>query len=144
MRQFGNWKPLKNDGKCLLLHLKSSFCSQDSIVFVAIFTCIQFFKLLFDQKDKVNFKIYVTTWLKNKCNTHISRSKGNQIMKFGQLIEYIMRNIFIEKSYIKCGGETILRPFSKKSKLSISLDQQFKVLYSLFLLYANLRAIEIQ
>ena len=44
-------------------------------------------------------------------------------MKFGQLIEYNMRNIFDEKSYTKCGGETILRPFSKKSKLSISLDQ---------------------
>ena len=27
-----------------------------------------------------------------------SRSKGNQTMKFGQFIEYIMRNIFHEKS----------------------------------------------
>ena len=44
-------------------------------------------------------------------------------MKFGQLIEYIMRNIFVEKSYTKCNGETISGPFSKKSKLSISLDQ---------------------
>ena len=53
----------------------------------------------------------------------ISRSKGNPTMKFGQLIEYNLRNIFLEKSYTKCGGETIPRPFSKKSKLSISLDQ---------------------
>ena len=53
----------------------------------------------------------------------ISRSKGNQAMKFGQLIEYNMRNIFVEKSYSKCAGETIPRPLSKKSKLSISLDQ---------------------
>ena len=37
---------------------------------------------------------------------NISRSKGNQIMTFGQLIECNMRNIFPEKSYIKCGGET--------------------------------------
>ena len=59
---------------------------------------------------------------------NISRSKGNQTMKFGQLIECNMRNIFLEKSYTKCGGETIPRPFSKKSKLSISLDQQSKVL----------------
>ena len=44
-------------------------------------------------------------------------------MKFGQLIEYNMKNIFVEKSYIKCAGETIPRPLSKKSKLSISLDQ---------------------
>ena len=64
-------------------------------------------------------------------------------MKFGQLIEYKMRNIFVEKSCTKCSGETIHRPLSKKSKLSISLDQQCKVLNSLFVLYANLRAIEI-
>ena len=54
---------------------------------------------------------------------NILRSNGTQTMKFGQLIEYNMRNIFVEKSYIKCGRETIPRPFSKKSKLSISLDQ---------------------
>ena len=44
-------------------------------------------------------------------------------MKFGQSIEYKMWNIFVEKSYTKCGGETIPRPFSKKSKLSIPLGQ---------------------
>ena len=44
-------------------------------------------------------------------------------MNFGQLIEYNTRNNFVDKSYAKCGGETIPRPFSKKSKLSISLDQ---------------------
>ena len=49
-------------------------------------------------------------------------------MKFGQLIEYTMRNYFFEKSYTKCGGETIPRPFSKKSKLSISTDQHSIVL----------------
>ena len=64
-------------------------------------------------------------------------------MKFGQLIEYNMRNIFVEKSYTKCAGETIPRSLSKKSKLSTSLDQWCKVLNSLFLLYANLRAIQI-
>ena len=51
---------------------------------------------------------------------NISRSKGNQTMKFGQLIECNMRNIFLEKSYTKCGGETSPRPFSGKLKLSIS------------------------
>ena len=34
-------------------------------------------------------------------------------MKFAQLIEYNIRNIFLEKSYIKCGREICLRPFSK-------------------------------
>ena len=43
----------------------------------------------------------------------ISTSKDNLTMKFGQLIEYNMRHISVEKSYTKCGGETISRPFSK-------------------------------
>ena len=54
---------------------------------------------------------------------NISRCKNNQTIKFGQLIEYNMRNIFLEKSYTKYTGETIPRPFSKKLKFSISLDQ---------------------
>ena len=74
---------------------------------------------------------------------NISRSKGSHTMKFGQLIEYNKRNIFLEKSYTKCAGETILRPFSKNSKLSISLDQESKVLCGLFLLYVKLRVIKI-
>ena len=37
-------------------------------------------------------------------------------MKFGQLIEYNMWNIFVEKSYTKYSGETIPRPLSKKIK----------------------------
>ena len=53
----------------------------------------------------------------------MSRSKGNQTMKFGQLIEYNMRKIFVEKLYTKCARETIPRYLSKISKLSISLDQ---------------------
>ena len=52
----------------------------------------------------------------------ISRSNDNQAMKTGQLLEYNLINIFLEKSYTKCGRETILRPFSKKSKLGISLE----------------------
>ena len=44
-------------------------------------------------------------------------------MEFDQLMEYKMRNIFLEKSLTKCGGEFISRRFSKKSKLTISLDQ---------------------
>ena len=41
-------------------------------------------------------------------------------MRFGQLIEYNTRNVFLGKSYMKCGGETSPIPFYKKSKLSIS------------------------
>ena len=37
---------------------------------------------------------------------NFSTSKGNQAMKFGQWIECNMRNIFLQKSYTKCDGET--------------------------------------
>ena len=63
-------------------------------------------------------------------------------MKLSQLREYNMRNIFVEKSYTKCVGETIARPLTKITKLNISLNQYCKVLNSLLLLYANLRAIK--
>ena len=68
---------------------------------------------------------------------NISKSKGNWTMKFGQLIKYNMRNSFLEKSYKKCDGESIPRPFSKKSKLSISLNQQSEFLFSLLYLQIN-------
>ena len=63
---------------------------------------------------------------------YISRSKGNQTMKFGQLIEYNMRNMFFEKWYIKCGGEASWDVFIKKPKLSISLNQKPETLHYLF------------
>ena len=59
---------------------------------------------------------------------NISRSKDNETITFGQVIEYNMRKVFLEKSYTKYGGETISGPLSKKSKLNISLDQWSKVL----------------
>ena len=62
-------------------------------------------------------------------------------MKFGQLIEYNMRNIFLEKPYTKCGTETIPRSFSKRSILSITPDKYSKIVYILFL-FAKLRTIE--
>ena len=75
----------------------------------------------------VNFKFYdFIAWL-TKIAIHIlpniSKSKGNQTTKFGQLIECNMTNIFFEKSYTKWDGKTSLTPFSEKLKLSISLDQ---------------------
>ena len=44
---------------------------------------------------------------------YILRSKYNQTAKFGQLTEYNMRKIFLEKSYPKCGGEISPNPFLK-------------------------------
>ena len=58
------------------------------------------------------FKICDTKFrnLGNNCNTD---EIHDQTMRFGQLIEYNMRNIFLKKSFTKCGGETIPRRFSK-------------------------------
>ena len=39
---------------------------------------------------------------------NISRTKGTQAMEFGRLVQYHMRDIFLEKSYTKCERETIL------------------------------------
>ena len=55
----------------------------------------------------------------------ISRSKGNQTIKFGQSIEFNTSNTFVEKSYTRCGRETIPKHFSNKLKLSLSLYQLF-------------------
>ena len=53
---------------------------------------------------------------------NISRSKGNQTMKFDQLMECNMRNNFLEKSYATFSGEATRRPFYEKSKVNIFLD----------------------
>ena len=53
-------------------------------------------------------------------------------MKFGQLMEYNMRNIFLEKSCAKGCEKTSLTPFHKNSKPSIYLDQQSEDSCSLF------------
>ena len=78
--------------------------------------------------------------------TNISRSNDNQTMKPSQLVELNLRNfemsLFLEKSYTKCIEETILRPFSKKSKLSISLDQYSELLFILFLLFGKSKTFE--
>ena len=43
-------------------------------------------------------------------------------MKFGQQVDFDMRNNFLEKTYSKCGEETSPRLFSEKLKLSISSE----------------------
>ena len=42
---------------------------------------------------------------------NISKNKDNQTIKLGQLIENNTRNIFLESSYTKCGGEIFPVPF---------------------------------
>ena len=44
----------------------------------------------------------------------VSRSKGNQAMKFAQLLQYNMKNTFSEESNTKFGGETSSDLFLKQ------------------------------
>ena len=92
-------KPFKNDEKCFLFHLKSSFCSQDNYIFVLTFwSCSRnglirkirlISKFLTLQPGWQTITIYILS--------NISRSKGNQILKLSQVIEYKNRNIFLQK-----------------------------------------------
>ena len=72
-------KDFKNDEKCFLFYVKSSFCSRDIQIFVPTFLVMQ-------------------TFLVKHISSNISRSKSSQTIKFGQLKEYIMENMFLEKS----------------------------------------------
>ena len=127
--------------------IKNAFYFMSKVLFV-----LEVFKFLswhydyiekrLDKKAKVNFKIHdITDRTKSNVTagqkafaihilTNISRSKGNQIKKLGQLIDYYMTNNFPENiTYTKCGEKTSFRLFYKTSKLSISLaHQQYEML----------------
>ena len=45
---------------------------------------------------------------------NLSRSKGIQTKKFGQLLKYNMRNIFLEKSYTKLAENAVPDVFLRK------------------------------
>ena len=67
--------------------------------------------------------------LQNSLENTCARSTGNQAMKLSLLIECNIRNIYFEKTYAKCSGETSPTLFSKRSKLGIYLDQQCLMSY---------------
>ena len=46
-----------------------------------------------------------------------------------EVVRTMMKNSFLEKLYTKSGGEASPRPFFKKSKLSIYLDQQSEMFF---------------
>ena len=92
-------------------------------------------KFLTSQPEKQTMKIHILP--------NISKSKGNQTIHFGRLIDNDMRNIFFENSTTRCYGETSRRHFSEISKLSIYIMiNNFNVLCSLFFLYAKLRKLK--
>ena len=58
-------------------------------------------KVMMSQLGKKTISIHILP--------NISRTKGNQTIKFGQLRKCNTRNIFVEKSYAKCGGKIVPR-----------------------------------
>ena len=101
------------------------------ILDIITFLCLLFVYVekWFDKKAMVNSKLIMPRTGQQIILIHIlaniSRNKNNQTMKFGQLIEYNMRNIVLEKSYTKYVGQASPRPFHKKSKMSMSLDLEY-------------------
>ena len=65
-----------------------------------------------DKKDKVSFKIYdVATCLTSNYSTLIAQflqCKGNQAVKLGHLIKYIIRDIFYFKIHAKNGAGRVV------------------------------------
>ena len=86
-----------------------------------------------NKKAKVSFKMCDVT-SKQQIITihilpHISRKKGNRVMKFGQVIEYNGRNVFLTKSCRKWDRETSSRPllvlFLKKALYKVKVNVQY-------------------
>ena len=106
-----NWKPFKNDEKSFFIMLKALF-------FLDIFTFLSwlfgYVENWLEQLDKISLKIFDFTAgrkiIEIQILPNISRSKGNQAMKFGQLIKLNLRNIFSQKSCKKWGRDTSSRP----------------------------------
>ena len=89
-----------------------------------------------DERAKANFKLYdITDWETNNYNKHIAqhlKKCWQPESEICQLIEYNMRNIFLENHTQGVVEKLIPDALMKKLKLSISLDQHFSMLYSLF------------
>ena len=107
-----DWKPFRNDEKWFLFHLKSSFRSQDTWVFVTTFWLYRKNDLIRKIRLTAKFMTSLPGFQTIAIHTfaNISQSKGNQTMKFSQLIEYYKTNIFLQKLCRKWGKETSSRP----------------------------------
>ena len=96
-----------------LFYLKSSFHSVDISVFVT--TCWSCRENGLIRRVRLTSKFLASQPGLQTIVIHIllniSQSKGNQTMKFGQLIEYDKRNIFVQKVCRKRGKETSYKLF---------------------------------
>ena len=73
----------------------------------------------------------------------ISKRKDNQAIKFGQLIEYNIRNIFVKNYTQNVEAKLFQDSFVKNQNSAYLWINNSLVLYSLLLLFPKLRTIEI-
>ena len=99
-------RSMKND---FYFMLKTLFVLE---IFPFLSRPFDYVKKWLDKKAMVNSKIYdITDWTETihmLCN--VSRSTGNQTMKFGQLKKYSIKNVFLPISCKKWGSKTSILP----------------------------------
>ena len=88
----------------LLIHLKSSLCSQDVYIFLSgLFGFVEKNVESLSRKRSLISKFMTSVNKQLQYTIHIllkvSRRKGYQSLKFGQLIEYNQRNILFFKNH---------------------------------------------
>ena len=107
-----DWKPFKSDEKSFLFYLKSSFHSQDILVFVTTFRSCRKNDLI--RKTRLISRFMTSQPGLQAIAIHvlpnISRNKDNLTIKFSQLIEYNKRNILLQNLSRKWGKKTSFRP----------------------------------
>ena len=113
------WSPFKNNEKCLYFILKALFALD---IFTFFSSCFRYAEKWLEKKAKVITSKFMTSQTEQQIITihilpNISRSQGNQTTTFGQLTEYNIRNILLEISYTKCGGEASTRLIYKESNI---------------------------
>ena len=90
-------KPFQIDKICFLFHLKSSFRSQVIYAFVTTFWSCRKNGLIRKLTSKFMTSQPGLQTIAIHILPNISQSKGNQALKFGQLVEYYKGNIFLQK-----------------------------------------------
>ena len=107
---FGKWYPWNNNEKCFLFHLKSSYFFLRYLKFgVSIFPfgICHYFR----GWSKINFKVYdVSNCLLITHFVWCFENEKGMAVKCCQLIDYWIRNIFMEKSW---GGKILQKMYTK-------------------------------
>ena len=105
----------KFDEKCFLFYAKNSFSFSRYSDFSPDF--LGHVRKRLDKKAKFISKFMTSETGKQKITNHIlpntSRMKRNQTMKFTRIIEYSMRNVFLEIIHKICWGKLVPDLFIK-------------------------------